>query len=237
MKKIQEQDALWVRPPQSFIDQWNAKCVNSIKKFGFYNLYTGFCECNGLKDITYEQALDIDAVGVLRNGGSSSNISYRNCTKIRTVLPRISNGETVTMPTFMGCTNIEVLPSFYGSIGSNSFYGCTKLRIIGDPELDILTMYNINNVIPSDSVRPFYNCQSLEIVYGTIRGNNNIDVRWSPKLTLENFQWWIDKALNTEPISITVHPDVFSKLTDPNNAEWHQLSLDAAEKQIAFATV
>lgn len=37
-------------------------------------------------------------------------------------------------------------------------------------------------------------------------------------------------------ITITVHPSVYSKLTDESNTEWHKVLLDAAEKNITFAT-
>ena len=235
--KIEAQDAQWVRPPQSFIDIWNAKCINSQKVWGRYNPNTGYFELNGLTDITYEQALEIDSAGALRTG-TTATISYRNCKNIRTVLPRKSNGEMVNMPNFMGCSNIEVIPGFYAQVTTYCFSNCVKLRVVGS-EGNNLTMYNINNITNpgSGDDSPFYKCESLEMVYGSIRSNNNIDVRWSPKLTLENFQWWVQKAVNTAPITITVHPDVYSKLNDPENSEWYELNQNAQERQIAFATV
>ena len=36
--------------------------------------------------------------------------------------------------------------------------------------------------------------------------------------------------------TITVHPDVYAKLTDETNTEWHALLALAAEKNITFAT-
>lgn len=219
-----------------FVDMWNAMCTNSQMTFGRYNEETGYFELNGLTDITYEQAIEIYSVGAVRGGSTGQYVSYRNCTKIRTVLPRKSSGEAVPVPSFMDCSNIEVVPAYYGTVSTYSFYNCSKLRVIGFPDRNDLGLYNLNSSNVNDSNAPFYNCQSLEMVYGTIRGNYNLDVKWSPKLTLENFQWWIKKAVNTVPISIIVHPDVYAKLTDESNTEWYQVNQDAIAKQITFAT-
>lgn len=59
---------------------------------------------------------------------------------------------------------------------------------------------------------------------------------YAPNLTLESVRFAVNYASNTAPITITVHPDVYAKLTDEANAEWHQVLLDAAEKDITFAT-
>ena len=46
-----------------------------------------------------------------------------------------------------------------------------------------------------------------------------------------------DNAIgDTDSHAVSVHPDVYSKLTDEANTEWYQILLDAAEKNIQFAT-
>lgn len=50
-------------------------------------------------------------------------------------------------------------------------------------------------------------------------------------------QYMIDNAANTAAITVTVHPDVYAKLSDETNAEWHALLAQAAEKNIIFATL
>ena len=46
----------------------------------------------------------------------------------------------------------------------------------------------------------------------------------------------IEHASNTSPITITVHADVYAKLTDESNTDWHALMASAAAKNITFAT-
>ena len=63
----------------------------------------------------------------------------------------------------------------------------------------------------------------------------NVDLRDSPLLTLESFQYLIENATNTSAITVTVHADVYAKLTDPQQAEWYAVNTAAQGKQISFA--
>ena len=76
-----------------------------------------------------------------------------------------------------------------------------------------------------------------------------ISFAWSPKLSLDSVKCMIDNAVSAAAITVTVHPDVFAKLTgDTSNAAaaalpeeelalWTQ-ALDAAmKKNITFATI
>ena len=65
----------------------------------------------------------------------------------------------------------------------------------------------------------------------------NLFLGSSPLLSLHSFQYMIAEAINTSAITITVHPDVYAKLTDEANTGWHALMAQAAEKNITFATV
>ena len=47
----------------------------------------------------------------------------------------------------------------------------------------------------------------------------------------------VENAANTKAITITVHKDVFAKLTDEANTDWHQVLTDATNNNITFATV
>ncbi len=59
----------------------------------------------------------------------------------------------------------------------------------------------------------------------------------SPPLSLESLSYIVTNAVNPRVITITVHPDVYAKLTDPENAEWYAVNTAAQAKQIAFATI
>lgn len=76
----------------------------------------------------------------------------------------------------------------------------------------------------------------------------SFDVRTSPLLTLDTMQYLVTHAQNTSPITVTVHPDVYAKLTgDTTNAaasaltsdelaQWQALVTTANSKNISFAT-
>ena len=57
----------------------------------------------------------------------------------------------------------------------------------------------------------------------------NISFSDSPLLSLDSIQYLIAYAANTSPITITLHPDAYARLTD-------ELIAQATEKQITFAT-
>lgn len=78
--------------------------------------------------------------------------------------------------------------------------------------------------------------------------NCDLDLRVCSKLRVSVFSYIVTNTGNTKPITITVHADVYAKLTgDTTNeaaaaltaeelAQWQQVCLDANAKNIAFAT-
>ncbi|MDY4811201.1 MAG: hypothetical protein SO168_03950, partial [Muribaculaceae bacterium] len=68
-------------------------------------------------------------------------------------------------------------------------------------------------------------------------------------LSLSSLEYMVSRAVNTQAITVTVHPDVYAKLTgDTTNAaaaalsadelaQWQSLVSAAAAKNISFATV
>lgn len=86
----------------------------------------------------------------------------------------------------------------------------------------------------------------LEFFRAQIR--QSFDVRTSPLLTLDTMQYLVNNAKNTSSIAVTVHPDVYAKLTgDTTNAaasaltadelaQWQALVTTANSKNISFAT-
>ena len=106
-----------------------------------------------------------------------------------------------------------------------AFDGCWNLREI---------MSEIRSPAEFDNFT-FRECRALtEIRISQLR--YNIWLSDSPLLSLASLQYMVTHAVNTSAITITVHPDVFAKLTDETNTEWHALLALAAEKNISFAT-
>ena len=83
--------------------------------------------------------------------------------------------------------------------------------------------------------------------------NINVDCRYYPNIGIDSFQYLVNNRFplttkGANPFTVTVHPDIYAKLTgDTTNAaasalteeelaQWQQLLVDAAEKQITFAT-
>lgn len=81
----------------------------------------------------------------------------------------------------------------------------------------------------------FYQCTSLVRV--SLRGvKYDISFSNSPLISLESLQYLITNAANTSPITVTVHADVYAKIQDETQTEWHALIASAQEKNITFAT-
>lgn len=87
---------------------------------------------------------------------------------------------------------------------------------------------------------------SLEVIYiHALQYNIHLKL---PRLSLASLRYLVDNAANTAAITVTVHPDVYAKLSGDTTNEaassltadelalWQQLLTDATEKQINFAT-
>lgn len=203
-----------------------------------YNKQTGFYELNGLTDITEEQMREIYVKTNEMDKYNDLTSSYPGA-KIRANLGFYEN-------TYRSQKSISIFNAFRGSqfevlkLGANSlnywtpvsnvnsaFTACRKLtRIIGVLDFSKITS-NVNYT--------FVSCEKLNSVF--IK-NLKISIPFSdsPLLSLESLQYLITNAANTSAITVTVHADVYDKIQDETNAEWHALIETAAAKQITFAT-
>ena len=108
----------------------------------------------------------------------------------------------------------------------NLFRSCSKLKTV------------VGVILLSDSVaintEVFAYCPLLERV--RIRNlRSSLTFTHSPLLSLESLQYLVENAGNTAAITVTVHADVYAKLTDPSNAEWYAVNAAAQARQIGFA--
>lgn len=246
---IEQSDAAWLRPPQAFIDQAVAAGMEWYDDTGFFGL-------NGLRDITYTEALKIFmfSAGKVYSRSESesdnniSNVSYAYL-DVRTCLPFVSDSKfnyLVQLRNLYKYSNVEVvrlstLPAV--SMVSNTaafcaFDNCRNLR-------EILTTIEYFN----DAYGCFRNCVNLEEVRIAIRGSA-VNLKDSPKLSYNSVLFMGTHNLNSgeSPITITVHADVYAKLTgDKSNAAvsvlddkdadaWAALLPLAATHNITFAT-
>lgn len=223
-----------------FVDQWNAAC-------GSYGKYDPANAPDAQHPfylnhiwLTYKEAMDVMTAGSRQT--YTLQDAYINLA-IRTHLPRIGAGQAAyAAQTFRSCVYLETVEMANLNLGGAVFYDCQKLRSINKTEPAI---YNLNGY-PSDN---FQNCVSLVEIRGVLRGNCNISFSDSPLLSLSSLEYMVSRAVNTQAITVTVHPDVYAKLTgDTTNAaaaalsadelaQWQSLVSAAAAKNISFATV
>lgn len=105
------------------------------------------------------------------------------------------------------------------------FFGCQQLvTIVGS-----MTFENSNNNMALTSCKSLQDIRIKQLRY-------NVNLKNSPLLTLESFQYLVENATNTSAITVTVHADVYAKLTDPQQADWSAVNTAAQGKQISFAT-
>lgn len=214
---------------------------NAAGSYGYARMTDGEfdCELNGLK-LTYEEAVAIYYQGTF----DSRNSSGKNFTQ-RTNLPITASwasgtiAESFNSDSFVMDVEVALLASKHSSSTRFSAY---PISIYNKPFWPRLV--KIIGVIDFHFARAqinwFVNAVNLEEVQIT-RLAWSINLSSCSRLSLESFQYMIKEAY-TDPGSnhdrvITVHPDVYSKLTDESNTEWHKVLTDASAKNISFATV
>lgn len=204
-----------------------------------YNEQTGFYELNGLTDITEEQmrTIYIQTHHVTRQ--TSFAASLANTNSIRTNYPlEVFGGyrHIDVHAMFAGCVSLEVAALginvnriVYPSSVHYLFQNCKKLKEV----ICIIRMDYAN--FSEKYEKMFYQCFALVSV--RLRGvKYDISFSDSPLISLESLQFMITNAANTSPIIVTVHADVYAKIQDESNADWHALIEAATAKQITFAT-
>lgn len=213
-----------------FRDLWNEAC----------GIYGGWTEERGYYlhdvDLTYKQAIESYNVGVPK---FTKNELYRE--RLVVNFHNANSGgfypyeldtfclNNLDLVVFVLCANADTL--FYASRCYRSFMYCDKLREIRG----IINCANVNMGFAAAGAPSFFGCKSLE----SIKIHKLAENVWfgdSPPLSLESLSYIVTNAVNPRVITITVHPDVYAKLTDPDNAEWYAVNTAAQAKQISFAT-
>ena len=175
--------------------------------------------------MTYEEALTV------HRESSGANYLCDYChpfATARTFYPvRNSHGSWGNNATFAfgRCANLEVIrfeDSVYIGVGPTTFGSCNKLRTILGGKL----RGAIGNTLNLPNIEEF---KADKI-------DKDVSMPLAAKVSLESLQYLVANAANTSAITITVHPDVYAKLSDETNAEWHALMAAAAAKNINFAT-
>lgn len=230
---IEAQDSSYVRPPQYFIDLWEG--VGKLRHYYVpteylprFNESTGFFELNGIKDIDYEEALLIYTVytspPVMFKSGTSDAGSFQTSKVLRTMFALYAESPA-NLRWGMNLIEVVVFSHYYsdGVRVSNmrgAFNSGTKR---------VLTPLNVENLTTS-STEGFYQFgEKLEYIL-LKKVKINCPFKNAPNLEIGCVQYLIENAANTQPITVTLHPNVFAQVTD----ELFDLALS---KNISIATV
>lgn len=193
--------------------------------------------CHDVDDLTYGEAIEIKQLYSKRKGWDYSRMFFAST--VRALLPIwVPNATPISLRNMFQSSRSISKIVFRSNVSPcvvtiselfSAFHTCKNLREI-DAILDVSQASNVG------AIANFQECKNLEEI--RIRNlKTDINFSSSPKLSLASLQYIVDNASNTGPVTVTVHPDVYAKLTDEANAEWHVLTALASEKNITFATV
>lgn len=247
-----------------FVDMWNARCVvastsdaNTIRSntFGRYNEETGFFELNGLTDITYEQAVEIMRLPSVAAGVENNvTLSYSSA---RTLFPINLAFACSSKSICSMMHNLEVVRFVNYYIVNNG----------GNPDTTLINFISTRDVFTqTPSLREVKGILLLGArddmgmhFYGALDRSTKLETIWLHGICLDTrlvagksirrecWAYMVEHAANTKAVTITVHPDIYAKLTgDTTNAAaaalteeeaaaWRQVLADANVKNISFA--
>lgn len=218
MAAIKAADAKWVEP--------SADLKSRAKAAGAeYNAKTGFFELNTLTDLTaddMEQVLAFGMFPVKTDHGLTLHT-------IRTNIP-VDNGSGYIRHelsrVFMNCSKLEVANMWNCGYNISSatylFNNCPKLRAVIGGIIDLRAPFTTSNMLTNFTRLPL-----LETIQ--IKTEVSLSIPDSPLLSMESLTYMVENAYGTAPITITLHPTAYARITS-------ELFSAAAAKQITFAT-
>ena len=212
-----------------FDDEWRAAGGTVIVSGVTYG-------CNGTDDLTYEEAVEIKQLYSKRETDDYSRMFFAATVRalLPVCLPNASVKLTSMFQSAAGLTKIvfrsNVSPCIVRICDvTTAFYTCSNLK-----EIDGV-LYVSNMTSPIDYSTFMLDGRLEDVWISGLKYSANFQDCKS--LSLASLQYLVDNAANTTAITITVHHDVYAKLTDESNTEWNALLAQAAEKNITFATV
>ena len=220
MSTIKNQDAKYEAPSEELKAQAKAEGAE-------WNPATGYFELNGLADISTAQMRAIMPYLILGRAGGSLTYKFIR-TAIRTVTV-YTEGAPVTKAMDMAfyASSVETIAFKVPRAGAmetqsitQPFRACASLHTIYGI-IDVRnTATGLIDLAPLATKLKYINIQSLK---------TSITFQDCPLLSLESITYMVENAINTDPITITLHPDAYARLTD-------EIITAATAKQINFAT-
>lgn len=206
-------------------------------QYGLNGLVFGYE--TALKVMAWSKPGEVKAEAIFHYGG-------RMPSDVPTLFPFFANGIQSMSGTWSACGHVRVLTlySFNGVTVTpnnitNMFATCRKLETI----YGVMDMRYVHSKSYANTFGQCYMLASVRVS----RLGCDFWLQQSPLLTLDSAAYLVAHAANTATITITVHPDVYAKLTgDTTNAAaaalteeeaaaWQQVLADANVKNISFA--
>lgn len=194
---------------------------------------------NGLW-LTYAEAVDVYLDGTFDSLASAGKrFPHRTNLPIRADHSHLTIDKSFTSDNFV--MNVEV--ANLSTLNASSYFSAYPISIYHKP-FGYAKLKKIIGVIDfhfaSAKINWFVGAVNLEEV-NIHRLAYSIDLSSCGKLNLQSFSTMIthadsDADSKIHPRMITVHAEIYSKLTDPAFAEWSGLIADAAAKNITFIT-
>ncbi len=216
-----------------------------------YNAETGFFEYAGLTDLTDNDVRNMIAETSMYVCGEDIDWKYAYCQSRVNLLPKFRrNNVFTTWNKYVSCVRSFYYSKFEVIQLCSDYYDEMFGFSISNAESMFSSSSNLRKIIGRIRIKKdasitdaFNACKSL--VDLTIHDlSSNISFEDSPLLSYNSVKYLVDNAANTDPITVTVHPDVYAKLSgtaseygDHTQEEWTALMTAATEKQISFATV
>lgn len=215
-------DAIQASTIALFVDQWNAAC-------GSYGKYDPANAPDAQHPfylntlwLTYEEAIAIMQQHVTW-GTSSIDCLWR---RIKTNIPLLASSKRRYSNSLIDlevANAVIMIPNWMEAC----FIGDTLKKILG------LNMRYLTN--PKGVSLGSFNAPNLEVLEIS-NLKISLDLSKCPLINLTSWQGLVANAANTSEITVTVHPNVYAKLTDTTNTDWYAVTEAAAAKQINFAT-
>ena len=204
--------------------------------------------CNGVA-LTYQEAIDVynaPRISYPRPtglcGNYNKNLAVKTLIFVDSVglyvmhdLSRFIRGSKIINLRLANNNSSVKVSNIYDAFG-----GCATL-------IEVNGIIDISEVNTGNSINAFTYAVSLREIR-LLGLTINLNLQWQKELSYESLRYLVDNATNTSPITVTVHPDVYAKLTgdttneaagvltEEEEAAWQQVLADAVEKNISFAT-